>query len=1178
MEVQNTDGGLGLSGDYTSDILDSVLALESINASSSAEVSSARWQLLCYIARQMNSDGSFSYTKNSDSDVALSAMALYTVSKYLNDNNLQSGITSNMRDKTGDYISNNFDDSFPEETIEDDLYSALALDESGLLDEPEEVVSTLYDIQQDDGSFYDDVHLTALVIWLLGEMDTDHLVQIYDLKTSNTPNAYYGVDTNINVAYALSYKAKMDAEYTIRCTITNGDETIYKSDDVNIILAKGEDVKQGTFDGISIKEDKDDGITVKIELLEDGTVVKESMGTVSMENQPRAGETSIDDYYISLDKYYTFKDSPVDITASLDLLYSTNVPNTVDIQTILSKDGVILSDETVTDSLMPEEEILKEEVLQFTPDVTEASEYRITVKCIYEGEIVTEETVSFYVLDIPNTSEESNDDDLSDSDDDNNESEIIPFTVSWIGPKLSDYVIYSGSETEITVSAGILYYSSDDFQGTVKTVVLDSSDEEVESSELSVSLEKDSYSRDIEDILSFMPEEVGDYKIITSLYNNEGDEIKSGQSVLKVLEKKRIDFIANSKLSEEEKQTVDFNWNDISNSQDIYNYKLYRRYDGTDWETRSIWNEKDKVKVLNVYPVQPLLEEWMTTTVDMSENPAGMGMFDIDSVYIDDYNTDPERYMLDGNKWKYDVVYFGSWNCNNYKDLSNEGYEVTQRFVDSGRGVLFGHDTVCQNFNHVNFCKFEDQLGILVKNDATAWSTTSVAVVNRGTLTTFPWTLRGTLTIPACHSFGQFIGGSLAGTEWMRLDADKRYDSDTGSHSNFYLMTNNNLGMIQTGHSNGQATDDERKVLANTLFYLHQISQVTTTKDNSFYDLAAPDAPTIDFAETSDDKVSFVISANDNGTKYQYYIEAISSTDDETTNEKSNIMTETAISGVKGYVYDINSSPDEDSSIIAYDEDDVVNVTSADNNGHLIIAVNSLDIEEGKYLHIFTVDNENNVSRETIFQLDEGILSTNITTDKDRYQTSETVLVESNTTALPLSAKGDVSLSLYDEEGNYIKELYYENKLTVKNSEPYEIDTDLRLDDSYDGEYTLKVEWTDKGDTICSASTVFVVNDDIQISDTDKTVKREEIKNTTKKYYKDNTNQSAKKEKSLENKQNDSEPDKGNAEKIGKRTNADSPGTGDGFSIIGFVMVKILSLTAIAIIVWRKKKNEKKYK
>jgi len=94
MEVQNTDGGLGLSGDYTSDILDSVLALESINASSSAEVSSEKWRLLCYIARQMNSDGSFSYTKNSDSDVALdepnrNAFVSEDFYRMVKDNNLK---------------------------------------------------------------------------------------------------------------------------------------------------------------------------------------------------------------------------------------------------------------------------------------------------------------------------------------------------------------------------------------------------------------------------------------------------------------------------------------------------------------------------------------------------------------------------------------------------------------------------------------------------------------------------------------------------------------------------------------------------------------------------------------------------------------------------------------------------------------------------------------------------------------------------------------------------------------------------------------------------------------------------------------------------------------------------------------------------------------------------------
>ena len=36
----------------------------------------------------------------------------------------------------------------------------------------------------------------------------------------------------------------------------------------------------------------------------------------------------------------------------------------------------------------------------------------------------------------------------------------------------------------------------------------------------------------------------------------------------------------------------------------------------------------------------------------------------------------------------------------------------------------------------------------------------------------------------------------------------------------YYLTTWNNTAMIQTGHSRGESTEDERKVLANTLFYL----------------------------------------------------------------------------------------------------------------------------------------------------------------------------------------------------------------------------------------------------------------------------------------------------------------------------------------------------------------------
>ena len=59
----------------------------------------------------------------------------------------------------------------------------------------------------------------------------------------------------------------------------------------------------------------------------------------------------------------------------------------------------------------------------------------------------------------------------------------------------------------------------------------------------------------------------------------------------------------------------------------------------------------------------------------------------------------------------------------------------------------------------------------------------------------------------------------------------------------YYLTTWNNTAMIQTGHSNGESTEDERKVLANTLFYLKQLTHKTEILDNSARDIADPNKP-----------------------------------------------------------------------------------------------------------------------------------------------------------------------------------------------------------------------------------------------------------------------------------------------------------------------------------------------
>ena len=94
----------------------------------------------------------------------------------------------------------------------------------------------------------------------------------------------------------------------------------------------------------------------------------------------------------------------------------------------------------------------------------------------------------------------------------------------------------------------------------------------------------------------------------------------------------------------------------------------------------------------------------------------------------------------------------------------------------------------------------------------------------------------------------------LIGNVWMELTNGNYWDEYSeikndqqaerelpkDMNSKYYLTTWNNTAMIQTGHSNGESTEDERKVLANTLFYLKQLTKKTEVLDNSARDIADP--------------------------------------------------------------------------------------------------------------------------------------------------------------------------------------------------------------------------------------------------------------------------------------------------------------------------------------------------
>ena len=450
------------------------------------------------------------------------------------------------------------------------------------------------------------------------------------------------------------------------------------------------------------------------------------------------------------------------------------------------------------------------------------------------------------------------------------------------------------------------------------------------------------------------------------------------------------DLTLKVKVTSGTEYSVDLTWNDISTDTTKYGYHILRSSDnGKTWETRSSWNVGDVVKVLNVYPnysSKNYLINWMSRVVDSETGqPAGKGLFEIDTVQIDDYNKNADSYLLDENgEYKYDVVFFGSYDSNGGKDLTEASFQCTQKFIDSGRGVLFGHDTVClvntTQDHHEVFAQFADQLGIIATDYFEQPDRTSKAnVVKTGLLTGFPWLIEGELDIPTTHVWGQYSGGDLPCTVWMTLQNQYPEPSSVyteyakrGLKRNAYLVSRNQLAMIQTGHSNGQASDDECKVFANTLFYLKQLTVTTSARDNSFYDITAPQKPTvkvsIDQLKGEQYSVTADIQTKDLGTDYQYRTEAIPYAEGDKVN--SNIVNAQAFSGLKGFIVITTETEDSAKDLIEYQEDGktLKNVIASE-DGIIEYKAESLEKDKNYYLHVFAVDYAGNFSEETVYEI-----------------------------------------------------------------------------------------------------------------------------------------------------------------------------------------------------------------
>ena len=500
---------------------------------------------------------------------------------------------------------------------------------------------------------------------------------------------------------------------------------------------------------------------------------------------------------------------------------------------------------------------------------------------------------------------------------------------------------------------------------------------------------------------------------------------------------------------------LDWSLSDLSNKA----FKIYQKKENSN-EFQSIgatnFENGKQIKVLNIHPnmgdtityttwdgetitdvKSSSLKKWMEEPNVENSKGYGKGIIEVTPVTFEDFNANPSNYLFkdsDGD-WNYDVIMIGTWDANEYKDINDTSLPIVKQFIEDGKGILFGHDTIGYLEQIPNIRSLSTYLnliptgGLEYNGNETEFGaemvgeTSSVKIIKRGLLTNYPWSIGdiGTLlTVPGTHSLGQIANGDI----WMNFNRASYPASD---NSNFYLTSWNNTAMIQTGHSKGSATSDEQKVLANTLFYLNQLSNDNFLDDYSGQDVKAPNIPSIKTVHWTNGNLEIYLNeAQDNGSEYKYYVK---SENKESEIAISNVVTETITSGIKGYSYVIDKNP-------TTEPDNTIDLTNISEK----INYNLSNDDKILYIHIKAIDNVGNVGEILHYKIEDTNAPTlNVTGNATDWTNKNVTLnisandlesgldyillpngnkVTTYTTTYTVSVNGTYTFKAYDKVGN----------------------------------------------------------------------------------------------------------------------------------------------------------------
>ena len=381
ISCQNIDGGFGITEGYTSDIIDTKLALKTLTDIGETE---AMTNAALYISSLQNEDGGFGYQQGLSSNAYLTA----DIANILVDTVDVNPVLSYYLEDSFTALDSYLDTAFPAinelsasdlDTVYQHFYTALyRLKMDGRYD-----VSPYYALQAEDGGVFDDPLATALYLELLVREQNALVANIDNIAITNDKGyAVSAFNSNKNVNISVINEFETDKAH-FEMSIIKPDSTVIPLD--------GDKAVWNTADN------PDGEYTVRAEIIRNSNneVAKSFEQTFRIQHR-----LAVDSITLALSRPYSRvgDTDSVDITAEFDISNYTEDNQLAINWTVTDVSGSVIAEETANIS---EADVAMNSIQlgSFTPDTSERNAYIIRAE-LMSGEMqIAQTTTNYFVSD-----------------------------------------------------------------------------------------------------------------------------------------------------------------------------------------------------------------------------------------------------------------------------------------------------------------------------------------------------------------------------------------------------------------------------------------------------------------------------------------------------------------------------------------------------------------------------------------------------------------------------------------------------------------------------------------------------------------------------------------------------------------------------------------------------------